>query len=77
MTHTQSDAAMNMMRASLSTKGLKLSRDIMRTDQALQEINDDDLRYDEQLYFFTMMGLPLGELLLLIWLPSHYCLLSC
>ena len=30
----------------------------MKTDQTLREINDDPLRYDEQLYFFTVMGRP-------------------
>ena len=30
----------------------------MKTDQTLREINDDALRYDEQLYFFTVMGRP-------------------
>jgi hypothetical protein len=58
MTGAQRDAAMNMMRASLSANGLKLSRKIMKTDQTLREINHDDLSYDEQLYFFTMMDLP-------------------
>lgn len=58
MIDPQRDAAMNMMGASLSPKGLKLSRNIMKTDHTLQELNHDDLSYDEQLYYFTMMGLP-------------------
>jgi hypothetical protein len=58
MTGKQREAAMGLMRESLSAKGLQLSLDIMKTDQTLREINDDVLSYDEELYFFTLMGLP-------------------
>ena len=58
MTEVQRDAAMNMMGTFFCPKGLKLSRDIMKTDHTLQELNNDDLRFDEQLYYITMMGLP-------------------
>ena len=54
----QRDAAMALLRASLSAKGLALSQNVMKTDQVLREVNDDALRYDEQLYFFTIMGRP-------------------
>ena len=30
----------------------------MKTDQTLREINNDELRYGEQKYFFTLMGFP-------------------
>lgn len=58
MTSAQRDAAFGLMRESLSAKGLQLSLDIMKTDQTLREINNDELRYGEQKYFFTVMGLP-------------------
>jgi hypothetical protein len=58
MTSAQRDAAFDLMRESLSAKGLQLSLDIMKTDQTLREINNDELRYGEQKYFFTVMGLP-------------------
>ena len=58
MSTRQREAAMDLMRASLSAKGLQLSLDIMKTDQTLREINSDVLSYDEDLYFFTLMGLP-------------------
>lgn len=57
-TPKQRSAAMDLMQASLSAKGLQLSMDIMKTDQTLREINNDALSFDEELYFFTMMGLP-------------------
>ncbi len=48
MTSAQRDAAFDLMRESLSAKGLQLSLDIMKTDQTLREINNDELRYGEQ-----------------------------
>jgi hypothetical protein len=58
MTDDQRRAGMNLVRTSLSAKGLTLAENIMKTDQTLREINGDATRYDERLYFFTMMGQP-------------------
>ncbi len=58
MSEPQRAAAMALMQASLSAKGLALSAAIMKTDQTLSEINRDTLSYDELLYFFTVMGQP-------------------
>ena len=58
MTEAQRQAAMALVRASLSAKGLALTDAIRKTDQTLSEINNDAVRYDEQLYFFTLMGVP-------------------
>lgn len=52
------EAAMDLMRASLSAKGIELSEAIRKTDHTLREINDSALEYDEDLYFFAFMGLP-------------------
>ena len=30
----------------------------MKTDQTLREINNDELRYGEHKYFFTVIGIP-------------------
>ena len=53
----QREAAMALVRASLSARGLALTQAIMKTDETLREINDD-ARYDQELYFFTIMGQP-------------------
>ena len=58
MTEVQRRAGMALVRTSLSAKGLMLAQDIMKTDQTLREINSDENRYDEQLYFFTLLGEP-------------------
>lgn len=58
MSQQQRKLAFQFMQKALSAKGLKLSKDIMKTDQTLRELNNGDPRYDEQLYFFTVMGKP-------------------
>lgn len=58
MTPTQREAANALLSISLSAKGLQLSQDIMKTDQTLREMNNDDPAFDEDLYFFTIMGAP-------------------
>ncbi|MEL6256155.1 MAG: DUF3500 domain-containing protein [Bacteroidota bacterium] len=54
----QKSAAFKLMKESLSAKGLQLSKDIMKTDQTLRELNDDQDAFDEELYFITLMGAP-------------------
>ena len=58
MSQTQRHAAMKLMQAALSARGFELSRDIMKTDQTLREINYGKFTLDEDLYYFTLMGLP-------------------
>ena len=59
MTDTQRDAAFNLLQASLSAKGLKLTRDIMRLNYTLGELNNNDFeQYGEWRYYITMMGKP-------------------
>jgi len=62
MTEPQREAAFGLMRASLSAKGLKLSRDIMRLNHTLGEMNENDFeQYGEWLYWITVMGEPSGK----------------
>ena len=58
MTEAQKTAARELMRATLSAKGLALADAIRRTDETLAELNHDHRTYGEELYFFTIMGLP-------------------
>src|SRR4030095_8016091 len=51
--------AFGLMRASLSAKGLKQTRDIMRLNYTLGELNNNDFeQYGEWLYNITVMGKP-------------------
>lgn len=58
MTQDQRVFAYTLLKESLSAKGLQLSKDIMKTDQTLRELNDGNNIYDEELYYFTIMGTP-------------------
>ena len=50
--------AFGLLQASLSAKGLQLSKDIKKTDHTLKELNNGSDDYDEEYYFFTVMGQP-------------------
>jgi len=59
MTEQQREAAFGLLRAALSAKGLKLTRDIMKLNHTLGELNNNDLeQYGEWLYWITVMGKP-------------------
>ncbi len=58
LTEIQKKVAFRLIQESLSAKGLQLSKDIMKTDQTLKELNNGSLDYDEELYFITIMGQP-------------------
>lgn len=62
MTRDQREAALGMMRASLSAKGMRLSRDIMKLNHTLGELNGDNFEeYGEWLYWITIMGEPSAD----------------
>jgi len=59
MTPAQRDLAFALLRAALSAKGLKQTRDIMRLNETLGELNDGNFdEYGEFQYFITVMGAP-------------------
>lgn len=59
MSDAQREHAFGLLRASLSAKGLQLSRDIMRLNHTLGELNNDNFdEYGEWLYHLTVMGQP-------------------
>ena len=59
MTEAQREAAFGLLRASLSAKGLQLTRDIMRLNHTLGELNNNNFdEYGEWLYWITVMGAP-------------------
>ena len=58
MTDSQRRAAFGLLEASLSARGLKLTRDIMRLNETLAELTNDHEFLGEWLYFITVMGKP-------------------
>ena len=59
MSPAQRDTALRMLEASLSAKGLTLTRDIMRLNQTLGELNGNNfVEYGEHKYWISIMGEP-------------------
>jgi hypothetical protein len=58
MSAPQREAAFALMRASLSAKGMELTRNIMRLNETLAELTQDHEFLGEWLYFITVMGRP-------------------
>ncbi len=59
MDELQREAAFRLLGESLSAEGLRLTRDIMRLNHTLGELNDDNFEeYGEWLYWVTVMGEP-------------------
>ena len=58
MTEPQRQAAFGLLQASLSAKGLALTRDVMRLNHTLAELTGKPAEYGEGLYWVTVMGTP-------------------
>ena len=58
MNDAQREAAVGLLRASLSAKGLTLTRDVMRLNHTLGELTGKPTEYGEGLYYVTVMGTP-------------------
>ncbi|HMD41845.1 MAG TPA: DUF3500 domain-containing protein [Candidatus Acidoferrum sp.] len=58
MTEAQRDLAFGLMRASLSTRGFELTRNVMRLNETLAELARDPVFLGEWLYFITILGRP-------------------
>jgi hypothetical protein len=59
MSEAQKTAAWNMLDSALSIKGMTLSRDIMRLNETLGELNNNNfVEFGEGKYWITVMGTP-------------------
>lgn len=58
MTDAQRDAALGLMKVSLSTKGFDLTRNIMRLNETLAELAEDHVFLGEWLYYIQIYGRP-------------------
>lgn len=58
MTQVQKRSLFAFLNASLSIKGMGRVKNIMKTEHALRELNNNAVHLDEDLYFITMMGTP-------------------
>jgi hypothetical protein len=58
MNNTQREAAFGLLRASLSARGMELTRNIMRLNETLAELTGDHEFLGEWHYHITVMGKP-------------------
>jgi hypothetical protein len=58
MDEKQRGLAFALLQASLSAKGLRITRDIMRLNETLAELTRRPEEYGEHLYWITVMGKP-------------------
>jgi len=58
MDEKQRELAFGLLKASLSAKGLKMSKDIMKLNGTLAELANNFDEYGEWLYWITIMGEP-------------------
>jgi len=58
MSPNQKEAAWDLLEVSLSAEGVAQTQDIMKTEQTLLELNGEPIRYAEEKYYFTVMGVP-------------------
>ena len=58
MNDRQRELAFDVLRAGLSAKGFKRTRDIMHLNQTLGELTDNPERFGEWNYYMTVMGEP-------------------
>jgi len=61
LTDAQREASFALLRAGLSERGYRTSRDIMRLNHHLAELVDNFDEYGEWLYYFTIMGEPSAD----------------
>jgi len=58
MTEAQRDAALGILRASLSAAGYQLSRDVMKLNEHICEVTNRPGEYGEWFYWMSIMGTP-------------------
>ena len=58
MSGDQKVAAWALLEEALSAEGVEQTRSIMRTEQRLFELNGEPIRYGEEKYYLTFMGIP-------------------
>ena len=76
MSDAQRDAAFGLLAASLSARGLKLTRDIMRLNETLAELSNDHVFLGEWKYFITVMGKPSATEPWGFQLDGHHCIVN-
>jgi len=77
MSETQRGTAFALLKSALSARGLKLTRDIMRLNHTLGELNNNNfVEYGEWLYWITVMGEPSPDKPWGFQLDGHHAIIN-
>jgi hypothetical protein len=76
MNEAQRKLAFDLLRASLSAKGLQQTQDIMKLNGTLAELTNNFNEYGEWLYWITVMGTPSDKEPWGWQLDGHHCIIN-
>jgi hypothetical protein len=76
MSPTQREAALGLLRVSLSAKGLKLAEDVMKLNGTLAEMTNNFKEYGENFYWITVMGEPSDKEPWGWQIDGHHCIIN-
>ena len=76
MSATQRDAAFGLLHASLSARGVELTRNIMRLNETLAELAGDPVFLGEWLYFISIFGTPSATQPWGWQFSGHHCIIN-
>ena len=77
MTEAQRELAFELFKATLSAKGVKTTRDVMRLNETLAELTGRHEEYGEWLYWITIMGTPSATEPWGWQLDGHHVIINC
>jgi hypothetical protein len=77
MTGPQREAALALLRATLSATGFATARDVMRLNEVIREITGRDEEYGEWLYWLSVMGTPSDDAPWGWQLDGHHLIVNC
>lgn len=77
LTDAQRRLALEVVRASLSTGGFELARDVMRLNEHVLELTGKDQEYGEWLYWMSLMGTPSPDKPWGWQLDGHHLIINC
>lgn len=77
MNEAQRELAFDLFRATLSAKGMKTTRDVMRLNETLAELTRRHDEYGEWLYWITIMGTPSATEPWGWQLDGHHVIINC
>ncbi len=77
MSETQRDAALGLLRASLSAAGYALARDVMKLNEHICEVTNRPGEYGEWFYWMSLMGTPSASEPWGWQIDGHHLIINC